>query len=209
MKNDELDALKQRHLRITAPSPWVKRFAPLVPDGGAVLDLASGGGRHARWFLDHGHAVTALDQNSEPLAPLKDRTGATVIVANLENGRPIFSDDGPLAGRTFRGIVVVNYLFRPLFNELIDALEPGGVLIYETFALGNEDFARPRNPDHLLKSGELLDLVHGRLQVVAYEHGLTQTAEIPGVKQRLVAVNNLGLGSREDGEPSPLPIDPV
>ena len=207
MKNDELEALKQRHLRITAPSPWVRRFTSLIPEGGSILDLASGGGRHARWFLERGYPVTAIDQNHEPLESLKDQTGATVMTADLENGHPVFSGDGPLAGQTFQGIVVVNYLFRPLFDELLDALEPGGVLIYETFALGNEDFARPRNPDHLLKSGELLDLVRGRLQIVAYEHGRTRTAEIPGVKQRLVAVNNLGLSSREDGEPAPLPID--
>jgi len=209
MKNNELEALKQRHLRITAPSPWVKRFASLVPAGGTVLDLASGGGRHARWFLERGHPVTAIDQNSEPLEALKAEANATVMTADLENGEPVFSVNGPLAGLTFQGIVVVNYLFRPLIEELLAALEPGGILIYETFALGNEDFARPRNPEHLLKSGELLELVQGRLQIIAYEHGRTQTAEIPGVKQRLVAVNNLGLSSREDGEPSPQPIDLV
>jgi len=207
MKNNELEALKQRHLRITTPSPWVRRFAPLVPAGGAVLDLASGGGRHARWFLERGHPVTAIDRNGEPLEALKVEANATVMTADLENGDPVFSANGPLAGLTFQGIVVVNYLFRPLFEELVCALEPGGVLIYETFALGNEDFARPRNPDHLLKSGELLDLVQGRLQIIAYEHGRTQMAEIPGVKQRLVAVNNLGQSRREDGEPVPLPID--
>ena len=209
MKNNELDALKRRHLRITAPSPWVRRFASLVPAGGAVLDLASGGGRHARWFLERGHPVTAIDRNGDPLEALEVEANATVMTADLENGDPVFSGNGPLAGLTFQGIVVVNYLFRPLFEELLDALEPGGVLIYETFALGNEDFARPRNPDHLLKSGELLDLVQGRLQIIAYEHGRTQMAEIPGVKQRLVAINNLGLSSREDNEPAPLPIDPV
>jgi len=207
MTNDSLDELRTRHLRISTPSPWVKRFAPLVPKGGAVLDLASGGGRHARWFLDRGHCVTAVDRDGVPLQALTNAPKATVIEADLENGGPTFSGNGPLTGKTFKGIVVVNYLFRPLFDELLDALDPGGILIYETFALGNEDFARPRNPDHLLKSGELLDLVAGKLQVIAYEHGITQSAEIPGVKQRLVAVNNLGLSVRQDHQPSPLRID--
>ncbi len=209
MKNEDLESLKKRHLRITTPSPWVTRFGHLVADGGHVLDLASGGGRHAQWFLGRGHPVTAIDRNGEPLEPLKDNPGATVITADLESGTPVFSGKGPLTNQRFHGIVVVNYLYRPLFEELLGALEPGGILIYETFALGNEEFARPRNPDHLLKSGELSELVRGQLQVIAYEHGLTQAAEIPGVKQRLVAVNNLGLSTREDGEPAPLPIDVV
>jgi SAM-dependent methyltransferase len=209
MKNATSDDLRQRHLRISAPSPWVRRFAQLVPDGGTVLDIASGGGRHARWFLERGHAVTAIDRNQEPLEALGDIQGATVLQGDLEDGSPIFSSGGPLADKQFDGIVVVNYLHRPLFSDLLRALAPGGVLIYETFALGNEEFARPRNPNHLLKSGELLGLVQDKLQVIAYEHGVTQQAEIPGVKQRLVAVNNLSTSRREDGDPAPMPIDRV
>ena len=95
-------------------------------------------------------------------------------------------------------------------DVLVGALEPGGVLIYETFARGNEDFVRPRNPDHLLKSGELLELARGKLQVVAYEHGIIKAADIEGVKQRLCAVNNLGLSTRDDGDPAPHPVpDPA
>jgi len=207
MENDPTAELRRRHLRITEPSPWVRRFAPLVKSGESVLDIASGGGRHARHFLKCGHPVTAIDQNDEPLEWLCDETKATVIQADMETGPSVFAEGGPLAGLTFGGIVVVNYLYRDMFEDLLNALKPGGVLIYETFARGNEEFARPRNPDHLLKSGELLDLVQGRLQVVAYEHGVTQSAEIPGVKQRLTAVNDLTLISREDGDPSAHPID--
>ena len=93
-------------------------------------------------------------------------------------------------------------------EDIVAALAPGGVLIYETFASGNERFQGPRNPDHLLKSGELLDLLRGRLQIVAYEHGLDETAEIPGVKQRICAVNDLGISDRDDGEPGPHPVAP-
>lgn len=187
-----------KHLSITQPSPWVARWAHLVKAGGSVLDIAAGGGRHGRFFLDRGHAVTLVDKSPDPLADLTDHAEATVVTADLEDASP-----WPFTGQTFDAVIVVNYLHRDLFATLIDSLKPGGVLIYETFALGNEDFSRPRNPDHLLKAGELLDAATGKLQVVAYEHGLVQNADIPGVKQRLCAVNDLALSEREDGEPKP------
>ena len=198
--------VKSRHLRITEPSPWVMRFAVLVPAGGTVLDLAAGGGRHARLFLERGCTVVAIDRDASPLAALAVEAGATVIEADLEGDRPAFAGGGALAGRIFDAVVVVNYLYRPMLGFLIDAVAPGGVLIYETFARGNEAFAKPRNPDHLLKSGELLSLIAGRLQVVAYEHGRCDSGDIPGVKQRLCAINDLGASERGDGEPPPHPI---
>lgn len=188
-----------RPLRTTAPSPWVARFATLVPAGGAVLDLAAGGGRHAKLFGERGHPVTTVDKDIAPLAGL----GAELIEADLEDGSP-----WPLGLRRFAGVVVVNYLHRPLLPRIIDAVAPGGVLIYETFARGNEEFAKPRNPDHLLKAGELLDAARGRLQVVAYEHGLKSETPLPGVVQRLCAVNDLWRGGRSDGEPPPHPLHP-
>lgn len=206
MGNDQDDAVRSRHLGITRPSPWVERFARLIPAGGAVLDLASGNGRHARYLLGRGHAVVAVDRDVAALADLAKDPRAEVIEADLETGGPVFGAGGALSGRAFAGIVVVNYLYRPLLASLIQALEPGGVLIYETFARGNERFTRPRNPDHLLMAGELLELAQGRLQVVAYEHGLVEAAEIPGVKQRLAAVNDLGRSARDDDEPEPHPI---
>ena len=208
MKNLLAAPRDSRHLRITEPSPWVRRFAPLVPAGAGVaavvLDLACGNGRHARLFLSLGHHVVALDRNAGPVADLADDARAEVIEADLEAGASVFGDSAPLAGRTFAGIVVVNYLYRPLFPALLDALAPGGVLIYETFARGNERFTRPRNPDHLLGSGELLQRVAGRLQVVAYEHGLEEGGQLPGVKQRISAVNDL-----ENGEPPVHPLQPA
>ncbi len=209
MKNDGDKETRRRHLRITEPSPWVKRFAPLIPRAGAVLDLAAGNGRHARYLNGLGHEVTAVDRDTGALEDLASKPSVEVIEADLETGAGIFSPKGPLAGRTFAGIVVVNYLHRPLMEDLIGALGPGGVLIYETFARGNEQFVRPRNPDHLLKSGELLKLVEGRLQVVAYEHGLVEAAEIDGIKQRISAVNDLDESDRDDGEPPPHPVAPL
>jgi len=203
MENTPEPAKKHRHLRNTAPSPWVLRFAPLIRPGGTVLDLACGGGRHSRHLLDLGHRVVGVDRVVEHIEDIEDNPRMETITADLEDG-----SSWPLAGRAFAGIIVSNYLHRPLFPHLLDAIEPDGLLIYETFARGNEDFARPRNPDHLLLSGELLELVRGRLQVVAYEHGRIDKGALPGVTQRICAVNNLGVSEREDGEPKPLPLFP-
>lgn len=163
------------------PSPWIKRFAALVPAGGRVLDLACGGGRHARLFLACGARVTCLDQDASGVADLAGKV--EIIEADLEIGLP-----WPLAGRSFDAVVVANYLFRPVMPRLIEAVMPGGLFLYETFAKGNERYDRPRNPDHLLLPGELLAAVEGRLQVLAYEAGIEQRAVGPKVVQRICAV---------------------
>ena len=174
----------------SAPSDWVVRFAPLVKPGGSVLDLAAGRGRHARYFLERGNTVIALDRDVSRMADLADR--AEVIEADLEDGSP-----WPLGTRRFDGIVVTNYLYRPIFTALREALAPGGVLIYETFGAGNEAYGKPSNPDFLLKPGELLDLAHGTLEVVAYECGLVERAAGRAVIQRICA-------RKGEGEPAPL-----
>jgi len=199
---------KSRHLRISEPSPWVVRFAPLIRSGGDVLDLACGGGRHGRYMLGRGHRVNFLDRDTSAVADLGDQTDARVIEADLEQGNEIFSGSGPLSGQLFDAIVVVNYLYRPLLGDMIDALKDDGVLIYETFARGNERFTRPRNPDHLLKSGELINTVAGKMQVVAYEHGIIEKGPIPGVIQRLCAVGFNGPSQRDDDEPDPRNVEP-
>lgn len=166
--------------RSGSPSPWICRFAALVPRGGAVLDLAAGGGRHTRLFLARGHPVTALDRDVSELRGLA-RPGLEILEADLEDGRPF-----PLAGRRFAAVVVTNYLHRPLLPALVEAVAPHGLLLYETFAQGNEAFGRPRNPDHLLAPGELLEAVRGRLHVLAYED-LTVSVPRPAAIQRLAA----------------------
>jgi SAM-dependent methyltransferase len=191
-----------RHLRVTAPPPWFVRFAALVPSEGEILDVACGGGRHGRLFLARGQRVTFVDRDIAAVADLAAAPLARLVAADLEVGKP-----PPFTGRSFAGVIVSNYLHRPLFPALIDALAPGGVLIYETFARGNEEFCRPRHPDHLLRSGELLEVVRGRLQVVAYEHGRVVRNPIPGVVQRLCAINDLGRSTRSDGEPPAHSLD--
>jgi len=159
---------------MTEPSAWVRRWAPLVTQG-TVLDVACGGGRHSRVFLEKGLKVVALDR--EP----QDIPGARFIQADLEDGSP-----WPLPGERFEGIVVVNYLHRPLFPTLLDALAPGGVLIYETFMIGNEKYGRPSNPAFLLRPGELRAAFH-ELAEKGFEEGLVREPKAAMI-QRLCAV---------------------
>jgi SAM-dependent methyltransferase len=155
----------------------VVRFARLIAPGGAVLDVACGSGRHARWLEARGHRVTGVDRDADALAV----SGASeALAADLEG------ESWPLPERRFAAVVVTNYLHRPLFPALLDALAPGGVLIYETFAVGNERFGRPSNPAFLLRAGELLERCRD-LDIVAYEDGLVDDPA-PASRQRICAV---------------------
>ena len=169
------------------PSPWVRRFAHLVDKGGAVLDLAAGGGRHARFFAGCGHGVVAVDRKLDGMADLADGGPIERIQADLEDGSP-----WPLGDRSFAGIVVANYLHRPLLPTLADALAPGGVLIYETFAVGQGDFGRPSSENYLLRPNELITAFAPVLTIVAFEHGI-EYAPNPKAVQRLAAVKGRDL----------------
>jgi SAM-dependent methyltransferase len=162
-------------------SPWVRRFAGLVP-AGEVLDLACGSGRHARLLAALGHPVLALDRDPAALASAAGQ-GITTMQYDLEQE----GAGWPFAPGRFAGIVVTNYLHRPLLPQLAQSLAPGGVLIYETFALGNEVFGKPSNPAFLLAPGELLGLAStGGLRVIAYELGFVSQPK-PAIVQRLCA----------------------
>ena len=160
------------HIAQDRPSPWVTRFSGLIPAGGRVLDLACGGGRHARYLASLGHQVLAVDRDPAALAAAageRIRTQAVDLEAEGNEGAP----DWPLSPRRFSGIVVTNYLHRPLLPSLIASLAAGGVLIYETFAEGNSLFGKPSNPAFLLAPGELLALASSdpELHVLAFEDG--------------------------------------
>jgi SAM-dependent methyltransferase len=157
-----------------APSAWVARWAPLIPPG-TVLDVACGSGRHARFLLERGFEVVAVDR--EP----QDIPGVRFVRADLEDGSP-----WPFPGERFEGVVVTNYLHRPLFETLRASLSPGGVLIYETFMLGNERFGRPSNPRFLLQPGELRRAFAG-LTVLGFEEGEVAEPK-PAMIQRLCAI---------------------
>ena len=144
-------------------SAWVQRWAGLIPAGGRVLDLACGGGRHGVYLAGLGHPVLAVDRDLSLAAVVRNAPGIGWRQADME------ADPWPFAGDCFAGVVVTNYLHRPLFEPLLAALAPGGVLIYETFTLGQARYGRPRNPAHLLLPGELLETVRGKLRVHAFE----------------------------------------
>ena len=166
-----------------APSPWVQRHAALIP-AGEVLDLACGGGRHARLLAGLGHAVLGVDRDVDALAQAAG-PGIVTLLADLEGeGRR-----WPFARGRFAGIVVTNYLHRPLIADLLGSLAPDGVLIYETFAAGNGQFGKPSNPAFLLDGGEMLGWAGTfGLRVVAYEEGRVAAPKAAMV-QRLCAVN--------------------
>ncbi|MGQ3301320.1 class I SAM-dependent methyltransferase [Reyranella sp.] len=160
------------------PSSWIATWAGLIPPGAPILDLAAGNGRHTAYFASRGHRVTAVDRD---VSALVASDTVEVVAADLEDGSP-----WPLAGRRFGAIVVTNYLHRPLFPALFAALQPGGILLYETFMEGNERFGKPSRPDFLLKDGELLDLVRGRFSVTAYEARMISQPKMAMV-QRIAA----------------------
>lgn len=162
-------------------SQWVSRFLPLIRPGGTVLDLACGGGRHSLLLAERGYRVVAVDRDADALARIEASSpGIATRIADLE-GEP-----WPFQGRRFDGIVVTNYLFRPLLATLLDSLDENGVLVYETFMVGNERCGKPSNPVFLLYPDELLDLVRGKLTVVAFEQGQVSMPR-PAVMQRLCA----------------------
>ncbi|MGO4378612.1 class I SAM-dependent methyltransferase [Pseudoduganella sp. RAF19] len=164
------------------PSVWVQRFAPLIP-GGEVLDLACGNGRHSRYMAALGHLVVAVDRDPQALAAAAD-DGIVTSEIDLE----VEGAAWPFGPARFAGIVVTNYLHRPLIGDMLGSLAPNGVLIYETFSEGNAAFGKPSNPAFLLKPGELLELAqqHG-LRVIAFEDGVVNTPK-PAMVQRICAV---------------------
>ena len=154
------------------------RWLAWLRPGGVVLDVACGGGRHARLLARLGFEVQAVDRAPELFAD--PPAGVSLLGADLERG------PWPFEGRRFDGIVVTNYLHRPLLPILAASLERGGVLVYETFARGNERFGKPSNPAFLLTPGELLEAVQGKLKVVAYEDLVVEEPK-PAAVQRVCA----------------------
>ena len=165
------------------PSAWITRFGPSVRAGGTVLEIACGGGRHTRWFLDRGYRAVAIDRDLSRVDDLRADPRVDLVEHDLEVGAPF-----PVGDRVFDAVIVTNYLWRPVLDDVTRAVAPGGWLLYETFAAGNERFGHPTNPDFLLQPGELLDLARAHaLRVVAYED-LEVDQPRPAAIQHLAAV---------------------
>lgn len=160
-----------------APSPWIVRWVHLIKPNGSVLDLACGSGRHLHWLAAQGFVITGVDRNAQALA--KSTGLAELIEADIEAG------PWPLAGRRFDAVIVTNYLWRALLPTIVDSVAEGGVLLYETFADGQQHIGKPSNPEFLLRPGELLTACAG-LRVVAFEEGFADPP--PRYIQRVAAV---------------------
>ena len=173
------------HDTLHVPSPWVAAYlAPASPNSSpnpAALDVACGPGRHLRIAHRLGYRVTGIDRDVSGVADLAQIDGIALLSADLENGDP-----WPLPGVSFQAVIVTNYLHRPRLPDIVAAVSPDGVLIYETFAVGNERLGRPTNPDFLLRPGELLAATHGVLTPIAFQHATL--CEPKRVVQRIIAV---------------------
>jgi len=165
------------HPASAEPSRWMQRWVHLIPPGATVLDLACGSGRHLTWLAAQGFRLTGVDRDEVAVAPL--RALAEIVVADIEGG------PWPLAGRTFDVVLVTNYLWRTLLPTVVASVAEGGLLIYETFAEGQQTVGKPSRPDFLLQPGELLTAC-ASLQVLAYEDGFLSKPD--RFVQRIVAV---------------------
>ena len=194
-----------------AASAWVQRWSHLVPAGGTVLDVACGHGRHMAWFAARGHAVTGVDRSPEAIGAA--RQWGEAVLADIENApwplvqAPPDTPDAPGAPRpqprTFDAVIVTNYLWRPLLPNLAQSLAPGGLLIYETFAAGNETVGKPSRPDFLLQPGELLR-AFSHLRIVAFEEGFIDAPA--RFVQRMAAVNSPMTLHPADNPPTRYPV---
>lgn len=164
-------------------SLWIEQYAHLVRKQGTVLDVACGAGRHARLFAAMGMKVTAVDRNAEALAEMTAHTGIATLWADLENAA------WPLPERSFDAVIVTNYLWRPLLPTLAATVAEKGVILYETFARGNERFGKPSNPDFLLAPDELLQHFgpDKGFHVIAYEDVVLDLPK-PACVQRIAAI---------------------
>ena len=169
----------------SSPSAWLQRHLHRIPKG-EVLDLASGAGRNCPPLLAAGHRVLAVDRDPILLAEAA-RLGADTLCHDLEAEGAVW----PFAAQRFAGIVICNYLHRPLFAHILNSLADGGVLIIETFGQGNEQYGRPRNPQFLLAPDELLGLgqyaPHCSLHVEAFESGYVEVPA-PAIIQRVCII---------------------
>lgn len=176
-----IESAAHRSMPPLQPSAWVRRFCALLAPGMRVLDFACGSGRHACWLAGRGLQVLAVDRNADALARLAGVVGVQTLEADLEAGQ------WPLEGQQFDAVVVTNYLHRPRLPHLLETLREGGLLIYETFMIGNERHGRPTSPEFLLRPGELLECLTPEFSIVAFEQGETKVPR-PAVIQRVCAV---------------------
>ncbi|MDZ7892824.1 MAG: class I SAM-dependent methyltransferase [Rhodoferax sp.] len=184
------------HRQLSAPSPWIQRWSHLIPPAASVLDVACGSGRHLHWFAGRGCKVTGVDQDIESARQVMPNV--RLVRADIENAPWPLVNEANAEPELFDAIVVTHYLWRPLMDTLLASLASGGVLLYETFAAGNETVGRPARPDFLLKNGELLQIC-SVLHIVAYENGFL---EEPDRFVQRIAATRIFTPSAPNGAPA-------
>ncbi len=178
----------QQNLDVTIPpSPWVMAHAPKIKAGGRVLDYACGTGRHALWLASQGFEVVAIDKDQALLdqIDLQAESIKAGSIKTLQFDLETFAWNLDHLG-LFDGVIVTNYLYRPFLKNISKLLKNNGLLIYETFAVGNEAYGKPSNPDFLLRPNELLGLAD-MMHILAYEDLLISVPK-PACVQRVCAV---------------------
>ena len=165
------------------PSPWIVKYSWLIRRAGRVLDLACGSGRHAIWLAEQGYRVDAIDRDARAVSSMMGIDNINVVIVDLEAGH------WPYSEQKYDGLIVSRYLHRPLLRTLAALLNPGGVLIYETFMAGNEQYGKPSNPDFLLLPNELVEIYAPVLNIISFEQGEEKTPR-PAVMQRICATKD-------------------
>ena len=166
---------------MTPVSPWIRKYSSLIPKERPILDVACGNGRHSFYMQNLGYEVVAVDKDLTAINANQFQSDISIIEADLE--RQLW----PFSQQIFSGVIVVNYLWRPLFQSILDSVAPGGVLLYDTFGQGNEKFGRPRNPDFLLAPEELKNLCRNKFDIIDYFHGVTKSPA-PAIRQSIAAI---------------------
>lgn len=159
-----MSSVSTPHSAVGGPpaSDWVVRWCSGLTPGSRVLDVACGSGRHTRWLAAQGFRVTAVDRDAQAVSSL--HSIAEVVVADMEQG------PWPMPSRLFDAVIVTHYLWRPLMPVLREVLAPGGRLVMETFAQGQQQWGRPQRPEFLLQPAELLAMCQG-MHILAFEDG--------------------------------------
>jgi SAM-dependent methyltransferase len=174
-----------QHTSQTA-SRWMIKHATLVPPGANLLDVACGYGRHAKFFAARGVAVTAVDRDANALELLRGTDNVVCEWRDLEAS----DSPWPYPANSFDAVLVCNYLWRPTLDALLSTLKMGGLLLYETFMVGNERYGKPSCTDFLLRSNELIERTRDSFRVLAYEEGEQRatTGEVIAVKAQIAAI---------------------
>ncbi|WP_044556109.1 class I SAM-dependent methyltransferase [Shewanella piezotolerans] len=146
-----------------------------------VLDLACGTGHNGKWFLEHGCQVTFLDRDLSKLELQHVSDKAKLLEWDLET-----NNSPTLSANSYDVVVVFNYLHRPLFSQIIDAIKPGGLIIYETFTHQQASIGRPRNPNFLLTDAELKALF-ANWRCLHYSEGLLGESSNASYKAQIIA----------------------